>query len=156
MDESLPYVTAALLCESVIEDKSGVLSVIRIIDRAEVELQSTDSAVLKSLTEKGVVPTLQVKSLISIKSGPLSGKFNIHIEGQKPSGKRSHLHTIPVELKGGDSGSNLVISIVIAVDEDGLYWFDVFFENKLLSRMPITIVRGKTEEAKSGEAQTKA
>jgi hypothetical protein len=154
MEEGLPYVIAALFCERVIEGKDGVLSVIRITDKATIEFGTTDEAALKILLEaqeaKKIAPALQITGLIGIKSGPLSGKFTLHVEGVKPSGKRARITSMPVELHGGDSGQNIILNLVIAVDEEGVYWFDILWEDRLLTKIPLTIERGHKEGVMTG------
>jgi hypothetical protein len=152
MEEGLPYITAALFCDRVIEGKDGVLSVIRIIERAQIELGTNDPVLLQQKVALG----LQITGLICIKAGPLEGKFNIRIEAQKPSGKRADLHVFPIELHGGDTGANLILNLTIAVDEDGTHWFDVFFEDRLLTKIPLTILRGQTQEMSKGDKPLKS
>jgi hypothetical protein len=152
MEEGLPYLTAALFCERVIEGKDGVLSAIRIIDRAEVEFGSNDPGVIKALEDaqgkQKIAPAFPITGLVCVKAGSLKGKFNIHIEGQKPSGKRTRLYSFQIELQGGDTGANFILNLTIAVDEDGTHWFDVLFEDRLLTKIPLTIVRKHTQDTK--------
>jgi hypothetical protein len=148
MEEGLPYLTAALFCETVIEGKDGVLSAVRIIERATVEIQTDVPGIVATVT-----PAIAVKALICIKSGPVKGNFNLNIFGQKPSGKRAKLATFPLILEGGEQGQNFVVSITIAVDEEGLYWFDIMFDDRLLTKIPITLLRVHKQEEKSVELQ---
>jgi hypothetical protein len=82
----------------------------------------------------------------------MKGKFTLDIVGQKPSGKRMKLSTLPVNLEGDDKGQNFVVALTIAVDEEGLHWFDIMFENRLLTRIPIRLSRlHKQEEKKNAD-----
>ncbi len=133
--ENLPYVTAALICERVMEEKDGVLSAIRIVDRAEVQIQGDQPGLAN------IVPAFQLACLVCLKSGPAKGQGALTIDGVKPSGETKRLAEFPLDLKGGDSGQNLVINMTIASKEEGLHWFDVRFDGQLLSKIPLILVR---------------
>lgn len=135
--DTLPYVAAALICERVMQEKDGTLSAIRIVDRAEIKIQTNDP----NVKLQDVNPAVQLTGLISIKSGPFKGKGMIRVDGESPSGKVVHLADFPVDLVGDDSGQNFVLGIVIASQEDGLHWFNVHFNDNLLSRIPLRLAR---------------
>jgi hypothetical protein len=141
MEESLPYVAAAFFCERLIEGKDGVFSVIRIVDRAQVEVGSNDPSLLQVLQERNILPIWPTTIFLSIKAGPATGKANIEIIAQRPSGKRTSLHSFPIELKGADQGANFVLNMNVSISEEGLHWFDIMFNDSLLTRIPLTIVR---------------
>ena len=150
MEEALPYVTAALFCERVIEGKDGILSAIRIIDNAQVQLLSDVPSVVESL--KAISPAIQVTALICLKSGPVKGKFNLDIFGEKPSGKRAKMLTFLLDLQGEDHGQTFVVNVTIAVDEDGLHWFHIIFDDRLLTKIPLRLTRLPAQEGKSVES----
>jgi hypothetical protein len=135
----LPYLAAALLCDRVLEGKDGSLTLVRIVDRVELQYP-------KGGLPEGVRPQLQISGLVSIKSGPLKGDFALTINLVRPTGDVSE-NTLswPVKLLGEDQGQNLVLSMTLILKEEGLHWFDVFFEGELLTRIPLMVVRGQSE-----------
>lgn len=134
----LPYVTAALICEKVLQEKDGVLSAIRLVDRIDVKIQTNDPNVkLENLVTQGI----NLAGLVSIKSGPFKGKGTIVFDGEGPSGKIKHLGRYDVDLQGEDHGQNVVINLVLLTQEDGLHWFNVRFNEVLLTRVPIRVSR---------------
>ena len=136
--DNLPLVTAALICERVIQEKDGVLSAIRIVDRAEVKVQTTEP----NVNIQDVVPGVQFNGLISLKSGSFKGSAVLSVEGQSPSGKTKSLGDYPVTLEGeDDNGQNLVLNLMIASKEDGLHWFNIRFNGTLLTRIPLRLTR---------------
>ena len=147
MEQTLPYVAAAFFCERVIEGKDGVLSAIRIVDKIQVGLESDIPSLKEQL--KAVKPAAQITALISVKAGSLKGMFSLSIVGERPSGKRAKLSTFQMELNGGDSGQNFVANIMLSVEEEGLHWFDVLFEDRLLTKMPITLLLVHTQGEQS-------
>jgi len=146
--EKLPYINAALLCERIIQEKEGTLSAIRIIDRLEFGLLTNNP----ELEKLNVRPAVPISALIAIKSGPVTGKFNLNIDGVKPSGKTKHLLTLPFELKGEHEGQNFIVNIMQGTEEEGLHWFEIRLDETLLTKIPLMLVR-KIEPEKTG-AQT--
>lgn len=136
--DNLPYVTAALICEKVLEEKGGMLSAIRIVDRVDIKMQTTDQN-LK--IQDAPAPGVALTGLVCIKSGPFKGKGVLSIEGETPSGKIKQLGEFPVNLEGDDNGQNVILNIVFATKEDGLHWFNVRFNSTLLSKIPLRISR---------------
>jgi hypothetical protein len=133
--ESLPYVTAALICEKVIQEKDGTLSAIRIVDRAELGIQTNDPNV------RNVVQAIQLTGLVCIKAGPAKGSGLLTIDIVNPSRKTTRLGQFALDLHGEDQGQNFVLNMVIAPQEDGLHWFDVRVDDQLLSKIPLTLLR---------------
>lgn len=134
--DKLPYLTAALLCEKVLEEKSGTLSAVRIIDRLEYELQTN----VPELAKLDIKPIIPFTALICLKSGPVVGKVKVSFDGIRPSGKSKRLITLEVDLKGGDQGQNLVLNMGITVEEEGLHWFEVRVDEALLTKIPLMLV----------------
>jgi hypothetical protein len=134
----LPYVSVAVICQTVIEDKNGVLSLIRIADSVEYEIPKN--------APPDALPVIQMMGLVSLKSGPAKGKYKLHMVLNSPSGVQSELPMYDAQLLGGENGYNLVLEIRFTVKEDGLHWFDVMFENTRLTRMPLTVRPATTPE----------
>lgn len=129
-----PYLAAAVFCEKVLQEKDGVVSLIRVVDRLIFEARGAGAP--------GKMPTLtsNLNLFISLKSGFAKGSYSVTIEGQTPTGRKLPPTTLPVLLEGDDRGANLIGNIAMQLDEDGLYWFDVLFERRLLTRIPLRVV----------------
>jgi hypothetical protein len=133
MDKPKPYITAALLCENLIEAKDGSLTVIRIADRLEYVLEGVPA---------GLKPMLNIKGLLALKSGPVKGEFVVVIRLIRPNGMEKEPITLPpITLLGGDQGQNVILNIALGVEEEGLHWFDVYFDGDLLTRIPLMVLR---------------
>lgn len=128
-----PYVTAALLCERILHEKDESLTVVRIADRIQYQMQG------QGLPE-GVKPLVTIQGLVSVKSGPVTGDHKIRIIAEKPNGDRKESAVFPVKFLGKDQGQNLILNMHVGVDQDGLYWFDVMFDDELLTRIPLVII----------------
>ena len=132
MDKPRPYVTAALLCERVLQEKDESLTVVRIIDKIQYR-------VLGNALPEGTKPLISLQGLVGIKSGSAVGNHTIKIIGEKPSGERKDVYSVSVEFLGKDHGRNLIMSLNIGIDENGLYWFDVLFDDEVLTRIPLIV-----------------
>jgi hypothetical protein len=132
MDKPRPYLTAALLCETVLEEKDGTLSVIHIADRLTYSMTGVP---------EGVKPATAISGLICLKSGPVTGEHIIKIFAENPLGERKEVYAHPITLLGGDQGQNIKMRISLVLHSDGLYWIDIVFDDDVLTRIPLTVVQ---------------
>ena len=129
-----PYLTAALICEKVLQEKDDVASIIRIVDRIVVTANASNSPEVMPTT------TINLNILISLKSGKARGRHTVRLRTEAPSGLKLPDQLLPVLFEGEDRGANLIINANMAVDQEGVYWFDVFLEERLLTRIPLRIL----------------
>jgi uncharacterized protein DUF6941 len=136
----MPHVVAALFCEKVLQEKDGSLTVVRIADRLTYTLPPE--------LPEGVKPLAQLAGLIALRSGSASGKFTLKIRSNSPSGKQDEdFFSSPIELRGGDHGQNMILNISMGILEDGLFWFDVILDDRVLTRIPLMVVRGEPAQS---------
>ena len=127
-----PYVSAAILCEQILEEKNGSLTLVRIADRVDFSIQGLPS---------GYTPVIALKGLLSLKSGPVKGDFTIKLIVTRPNGETQGQPMILPKMTflGGEHGQNAILNISVAIHEEGVYWFDVYFENEPLTRIPLVV-----------------
>ena len=149
MAKPKPYIAAACFCEVLIEGKDKALSVIRIVDTYTVPELSTDQL------PSDAVPAIRITGLIALKSGDVTGSHNIRLVLENPLKERKDVSPPggwPVVLSGGAGGVNLVLRFPLGVKNFGQCWFDVLFDDELLSRMPLTLLRA--QEQKDADSQS--
>ena len=129
-----PYLTAALLCEKVLQEKDGILSAIRIVDRIIATAQGSQPP-----EQMPPVP-VNITALLMLKSGAVQGSYTIKVQPVAPSGFQSPAISWPIFLEGQDRGANVILQIVFQAQEEGLYWFEVCFKDELLTRIPLRVV----------------
>jgi len=132
-----PYLQTACLCERVLEEKDGVLSAIRIVDRIGIQAQFAPGQPAPAM------PAIPVSLwvLISFKAGRARGSYSVRIEPRTPAGLKMPGPTVPVLLEGDDDrGVNLKLNLNFVAQEQGTYWFDVLFEDQLVTRMPLRVI----------------
>ena len=142
-----PFITCACLCEKVLQEKDGILSAVRIIDRMTINLIpnpafSLPPGILPPLPTKLPPLPLTVSLLIMFKSGDIRGSYPIRIVGNNPSQREFFSFENNALFEGEDRGVNLVLNINFVVQEEGVHWFNVNFseEKNPRTRIPLRIV----------------
>jgi hypothetical protein len=138
MEKPRPLIIAALLCERVLQETNGTISVIRIADRVSYN---------PALLPPGTRPAITLSGLISIKSGPVTGEFSLKIFIENPAGKRAEAFAGNLKLSGKDQGQNIVLNLTMGAEVDGLHWFDVVFDDQILTRIPLMVVQEVPEKS---------
>jgi len=132
--ETGPYLKAAAICSDVIEGKDGVLSLIRIIDRLTI---SATGAQPPSQMPPAKYP---LKIVLMFVSGRARGSHNVAVKIEQPDTTPRDCWTGTVFLEGEDRGANVVIAIDAEFPIEGLYWFDLYFDDARVTRMPFRVI----------------
>lgn len=132
--ESGPWIATAVFCEDVIEDKQGVLTVIRIIDRLTFGAQGPQVP--------NEMPPIEfpIKLLVGLKAGSARGRGILRVEVESPDGL---VHTGPsmgITFISPGTGVNRIFQIQMQIVLEGLYWFNIYFDHQLLTRAPLHVV----------------
>ena len=97
-----PFLTLATFCEQVIEDKSGIVSLIRIVDRMHVSTSGPTAP------EEMPATDLNWFMVLSFKSGEARGSHPIKIEPELPSGLRLPPFILSAHFEGGNRGQRII------------------------------------------------
>lgn len=139
MGNSLPLVHAACICEKVLLEKDNAASLIRIIDTITAHIP------------KDVPPDARagfpITAFIRLGSGDLSEKGKVAIHPRRPDGTKGGRFEVDVELGGGAKSAQLKIGFHVVKPQDGVYWFDVFWNDSFLTSVPLTVKLAVDEEA---------
>ena len=131
--EQGPYVQMAGVCEQVIEDKTGALSLIRIIDTiTHTEAGPDAPAEMPNVT-------YPMKMVIMLKSGRARGRHELKIVPQLPSGETKTPLVRSIQMEGEERGFNNIINMLFTFTMEGLHWFNVYLDDSLLTRIPLRI-----------------
>lgn len=134
-----PFLAAAFFCERVLQEKDGVLSAIRIIDRFIHTITGADAP------DKMPPFNIQISILIAFKSGDAKGKQELKINPITPSGKTLPGISLPVLFEGIGRGNNINIGYAFEAQEEGLYWFDITLNNVLITKIPLSVIYQKMQ-----------
>jgi len=133
--EQGPYLSAALICEKVLEERDGAKSAIRIIDRV------TRTAVSPSPPEEMDPFDWDGALLIRLKSGWARGTYPLRVSLIKPSGESPMPIQSSVYFEGEeDRGVDIVANMTIKFDQTGIYWFKIYLADKLLTQIPLRVI----------------
>ena len=143
-DRGGPWLQVAVLCEKVLQEASGTLSAIRIVDRLTATAQGPEAPEL--------MPALLVnlQALIVFRSGEAKGSYTVTLQPVLPSGLKPQSVSAPVLLEGDDRGAHLIFAMNFQAQEEGLYWFEVLLKDELVTRIPLRVVYQRISMSQSG------
>ena len=130
-----PYIAIACFAEKVLRETDNIHSLIRIIDRIKIAI--TTQGEMKNL------PKIQQPLMlyISIKCGGERGSHNMEIVPIKPGGERLPSKSHPVHFEGPEyKGVNIIVKMVIEINSEGTWWFEVFHRKQLLTKVPLDVI----------------
>lgn len=129
-----PYLQIAVLCERVLQEQDSVMSLIRIVDRF------TQRAVGPNAPER--MPPLPISAtlVLSLKSGFARGSFQVRIRLRTPTGRELPSASLPVLFEAPHRGHNLIVPFELEAQEEGVYWFDVFLNERPMTQVPLQVV----------------
>jgi hypothetical protein len=138
-----PYVVAALICEKVLMEQDGVASVIRIIDRLNVQVQPPGTPGATRFP-----PTLTI--FIALKGGELIGDAKIAVDLIAPDGSAAEVASGLVKFERPSDGANIIIQGPFGIRLQGLHWFEIKCNGHALTRTPLEVVLAPSEPTESG------
>jgi hypothetical protein len=96
---------------------------------------------LQSPSPENMQPTsLNLNAFLSFRSGAAKGRNTIKWVMEEPSGIRGPEQLLPALFEGEDRGANFILGLPLTVNQEGVYWFDIFLEDQLLTRIPLRIL----------------
>lgn len=149
-DAARPTLSAALICERILQEHDGTVSVIRIIDSVEMGIAAPPGARLPSPLPPLTIP---LAVLVAVKSGGTRGRQSFRVSINGPDGRSALGPEVGFEttFERDESGHNLILNIGLQVRESGLYWLEIYWKDEKtpLGRTPIRIdlVHAKRPEA---------
>ena len=151
-DNQGPYITA-LLCEKVLEEKDGIKSAVRLIDRiTHVRVGQDVPSTLPPFD-------YPISLMIKLKSGQARGTYSIVVHLVKPSGESREVVRRAVNFEGDDDrGIDIVGQLGLRIEMTGLYWFEICLEDRgrseVLTRLPLRVVYLPQTQPRSGESSS--
>ncbi|HZO75952.1 MAG TPA: hypothetical protein VFB60_27390 [Ktedonobacteraceae bacterium] len=133
-ENSGPFLAAAMLCEKVLQEKDETISVIRMVDRLVITVNTLGSPETMPSTP------ISLYMLIALKSGTARGRGTIGLRAEAPTGLTIIDQLFPVLFEGEDRGTNLIINLSITLEQEGVYWFNILLEERFLTRVPLRVL----------------
>lgn len=125
-----PFVQVATICQNVLQERDGTLSLIRILDNIEVPPSDVygDKALVQNIT-----------AVVVLRCGSLQGDYDLKIVPHCPRGHVVSTAPIKASFKGQEQEVRIVKPLTFVADVEGLYWFQVSLGNDLLSCIPLKV-----------------
>lgn len=133
-----PFLTVASFCEQVIEDKFGVLSLVRLVDRKHISISGPNPP-------DDMPPTiLDWYLVLCFKSGEARGSLTVKIIPELPSGLTIEPAIRTIYFEGGNRGPNVITRFNMKLESPGIYWFRIYMEDTLMTQVPVEIIYSRT------------
>ena len=136
-----PYLQMAVFCEKILQERDGVISVIRVIDR--VNRTATGPEAPEAMPSFDY----QLTTIITLKSGRARGGVQVEIEPELPSGLRQPRAAMTAQMEGNERGQNLIMNLQMKFEEPGVYWFNVYADGRIITRLPFTVTYSRISGA---------
>ncbi len=141
-----PDLRIAALCERVLEEKDGSLSLIRLIDRLVITAEGTD---LPKELPPGQVPLTALMSWISG-----LGNYEAKIRVNFPDGNSFETPTLPFYLDSLDKVQNHIVRLVLPVKRQGIYRFNFMLGDEIKRTIPLRVIYQRKQIPHSRKEQT--
>jgi hypothetical protein len=130
-----PFLAAAVFCETLLEEKNGTKSLIRVVDRITQRAMGLE-------TPEQMAPFEWTATLfIALKPGQARGNTSYRIRMESPDGLSREIGGGSFNFLGGpNQGADLVSPVRLRFEMAGLYWFDIEIDGQLLTRMPLEVL----------------
>jgi hypothetical protein len=141
-----PFVSVAAFCENVVQEKDGVLTLVRVIDR--YDLQASGPQAPSEMPEGMLV---QPNLVVVLKSGRALGSFAVRINFHHPNGRVVEGAEQSFAPAGGEEGGVSVVSkVVLQLSSAGIYWAEVIVNSRVVTRVPLQVRYMFRRELQSG------
>jgi len=128
-----PYVVMALLCDRVLQESDGVISIVRVVDR--IILPQVDNST------RAMMPPLSVTVVLSLKPGNLTGHHQIKLVPPPSLGMKTTEIVAALDFPAEDVSVNIFIPFALSPARvgEGLHWIDVFIDEILMTRLSLRV-----------------
>jgi len=129
-----PFLLTAVFCERALQEKDGVISAIRMVDRINRTVTGPEPPLVMEPFNH------ELYLLIQLRTGQNPGPCLIEIKLRKPD-----LTTLPsisrtILLESPEQrGANLIAKLVFKFDQVGVWKFDVYIREKWRTQIPLEI-----------------
>lgn len=136
----LPLLKAALICETVIERRDGVLSLINVVDQRTITARGQD------LPPEMPPQEWEFHLALMFVSGIYVGKATLAVTVQSPDGLRKPINSSEVYFSGEERGVNFIVQMKFTFKTEGLYWFEVYLNEQPITRVPVRILYNRMQQ----------
>jgi hypothetical protein len=128
--ETGPFVAMAVFCQRLDRQPDGTVDVIGVVDG--VSVTGPDGG------DDGPA-MVRLMGLVSVRAGSMRGRHVLSLKGHFPGGAEGAALVRHVEFTDLAPGATLGFPLELEARDAGLYWFDVFCDDRPLTRIPLIV-----------------
>lgn len=128
-----PYLLMAVLCQTAQQDQYGSFSVVNVLEQLVAGTNNPDAP------ETMPIFRFQGQLAVQFAAGKATGSHTLSIVPIQPSGKRLDSVTQRIQFKGIDHRATFISSVSMDIEEEGLYWFNVALDDRVVTRIPLRV-----------------
>ncbi len=128
-EHSGPFLQMAVLCQAVLQEGNGQLSLVRI----------TDSLGLAGVQREMQPQPFTLHMVVAFRAGFAHGKYSVKVVGNTPSKQEFPVGEQSPYFEGEDRGVNLIFLLSLVLQEEGVFWFDVLLQDTFVTRTPLRV-----------------
>lgn len=126
-----PYLACATVCEKILQERDGVLSLVRVVDRFTITGPSPSMPEI----------TMAITMLVKLVSGGARGKHAVTLRIEDPAGQQAQPEVrVNVLFEGEDRSVQVNVQLALRASLEGLYWIDVLLGTQRITRVPVRIL----------------
>ncbi len=143
-----PFVRSALLCEKVLQERDGVMSYIRVIDRVMRTDRRPDAPENLEPFQHSMYAAL------SFVAGDARGRHTVVMEIEPPNGLKKQIASIDVQFEGGNKAAAIAALLNITLDAEGVHWIHVLLDGEPITQIPLEVQYRRAPGQGAGQQQT--
>jgi hypothetical protein len=132
--EAGPFLMVSALCEKVLLESDGVVSLIRIVDQITYFGPKADAP--ESMPPSEVPLTM----VVSFRSGDFKGKKLFRAIPISPSGAALEAFELPLAFEGNNEFANVIVNLRFMAQEAGVYWIRALLDEKEITQLPLKVL----------------
>ena len=130
-----PFVSMAVFCERLDRQPDGTVDVVGVVDGVSLSADATPD------DDDAAAPVVRLLGLVSIRAGEARGRHTLSLRAHFPDGELGATLTRPIELSDQAPGATIGFPFELEARDTGTYWFDVAYDDTLLTRIPLVVER---------------
>lgn len=133
--EDGPYLNVAAICEKVLQEADGVISMIRVVDKL------THTAADPGRLVEMPAFTADLALVVMFKAGQGAGRgYTLTVRAEDPDGGHIAEEQLPLRFQDTPYASaHLVIRLALRIMRPGLFWLAVMLDGHRITQVPLLV-----------------
>jgi hypothetical protein len=137
-DSAGPFVAMAVFCERLDQQPDGTVDVLGVVDGVSLSRDADPGGDAID----AAAPVVRLLGLVSVRAGEARGRHTLSLRAHFPDGELGATLAKPIELTDRSPGATIGFPFELEARDTGTYWFDVVYDERLLTRIPLVVERG--------------